>query len=138
MPRTYSKLDWSLISRFGDRKKLGYVSIIINVDNGEVYIVPRDTEHIEVLTKILSMDIEDLREHPELAANLVPSIIEIKDEEVYGILTGFSGSESGYNIRHTVKQLDKGHALALKFVEKGNILQHQEFTHKVIYRYARS
>jgi hypothetical protein len=66
---------------------------------------------------------------------LVSSIIEIKDDEVYGVVTGFSGAESGYGVRHTEEQFKRAHALVLVFVKEGQILLHPEFKDSIVYRY---
>lgn len=142
--KTYRYLTKSIVSRFGDRKAAGFVSIIIDTNSGEIYFVPRDMEHIDFLCKILSVNKIHIQQNPSTALHLIPSIIEIKEENlsgfyrdsVAGVLTGFSGAESGYNIRHKKKDLESAHAIALKFVEDGDIVKNSEFKDQIVYRYA--
>jgi|SRR3989344_6633376 len=134
--RIYNRLTWSLVSRFGDRKEHGYLSLIVNVENDEIYIVPHEKEHIMLVEQLLSVDRNYIRKNSDIASHLVPSIIEIQDSEVKGVLTGFSGLESGFKVRHTEEQLDRAHVLVLAFVENGEIPRHPDFEEHVDLKWA--
>lgn len=90
--KPYPYLDRSIVSRFSDRKKAGYLSVIVNTENGEVY----------------------------------------------GVVTGFSGAESGYGVRHSISDIDKAHEIVRGFVKKGepefklNLINDEK-----VYRYCR-
>jgi len=67
-------------------------------------------EHVDFLYKILGTDKIYIQNNLYIASHLIPSIIEIKVEDennsftenVAGILTGFSGAESGYGVNEEI------------------------------------
>ena len=140
--KIFKRLDWSFVKNFGGRKNQNYTCVIVNVQNKEIYGVPRNMEHIDFLCKLLSMDnIKEGRDYiknnPKCAAHLVPSIIELRDNMVYRVITGVSGAEIGYNVRHTKEQLEQALSLVLIFIENGEIVKHPDFGLQLIDKYAK-
>jgi len=123
------KLTWNTIS--GNRKS-GFISLLINIDNGKMYLVPEiDNSIIEAKT-ILKKKEDFLEKYPQIASNLVPAMIEVKNNKIVGILIGYNGSlEEKYHVKHTKKQLDKAHDLVLLFIYNGDIPLSDPYLDKV-------
>ena len=87
--------------------------------------------------KILSLENKnEIRENPHIASHLMPSTIEIDNEEnITGVITGISGAEMGYGVRHTEEQLETGHAMILKFIIDGELPISPSFKNKKIYKF---
>ena len=131
--QTYNKLTWKLFDEFGDRKATGFLSLIIDVHNGVIYLVPHELEHIEFVSKLLNVDKKELKKNPEMAINLIPSMISVNhDDEASGIITGVSGMELGYWITHIKEEMEIAHLLSHKFVDAGEIPKKQSLDKDVI------
>jgi len=138
--KTVSALTWGLYNNYGGRKKPGYLSVIVDVEHEIIYPVPLDVEHIEFISKnILNVSKEDVTANPLLAEKLIPSIIEIDDisREVRGVLTGISGVEIGFGVRHSMKDLEKAHAMVLDFIANGEIRMADNFNAKISPKYSK-
>lgn len=115
-------LTYKFLELFGDRKRTGLFSIIVNTKNGRVHPVPRYMEHVSFVCKLLRIDKKKLLEKPDIASHLVPSNININDEGfIDGIITGVSGLEIGARVRHTKESLDIAHTIALQYIQNGEI-----------------
>lgn len=132
-------LTWAVVSAHGDRKKPGRVSVIVNAATGAVYPVPRDVEHKDYICSLVHTTPETLRANPSYIAALIPVHIDLDAEHcVVGVLTGLSGFEEVYKVRHAPADLLNAHKRALEFVFRGE-LRHDdslESRAKIDYRYA--
>ena len=127
------KLTKRLMEEFGDRKQEGRLSIITDLNNqGKIYPIPHDQEHIEFCTNLLG-DIRKLKK-------VIPSHIEydkIEGEyEITSILTGESGMEQGYGIRHEKLDITTAHQKILEFIQEGEILISRKLNSKINYDYS--
>ncbi len=121
MVRPITRLTWDLVERFGGRKAEGLFSILINTNSGEIYIVPREIEHIDFACRLLNIERDEFKREPQIASHLIPVHIKINGEGfVEKIVTGISGLEL-YGVRHTKIAVETAHAIAHKFVEKGEV-----------------
>ncbi len=133
-PKSYLYLTWSAISQFGDRKKAGRFSILINANTKDVFAVPRNMEHKDFLCGLLRTTAEALTEQPELITHLIPVHIDLKPDSIE-IITGLSGFEQVYHVRHTRDNLHAAHQRAKAFVAQGEV-EYQTLEEKIDYRYA--
>jgi len=135
--KNYNSLTWAVYNNYGGRKKQGIVAIYVDVNTKNVYPIPIKMEHINFLSQFLGKTEEEIREDPLSASHLVPSVIEIRDPpgEVIGLITGTSGAEMAYGIRHTKKQLEDGHAIALYFIENGELPIADDFKKEIVWRW---
>src|SRR3989344_7340493 len=105
--RNYNFLNWDIVHRFGNRKIHGRLSVLVDTENRQIYVVPRNIEHIEFTRRLLSL--EGYEEVRLRARHLVPSHISILpdlntldlEEKVKGFLTGVCGLEIAYGVKHT-------------------------------------
>ena|SRR3989344_7883138 len=125
--RNYNFLTWDIVNRFGNRKIHGRLSILVDTENKQIYAVPRNIEHVEFTRKLLGL--ENYEEVCLKASHLVPSHISVLpdlttndlEEKVKGFLTGISGLEIAYGVRHTKESLIIAHELTKKFVSDGGL-----------------
>src|SRR3989344_2610091 len=125
--RNYNFLNWDIVHRFGNRKIHGRLSVLVDTEAKQIYVVPRNIEHIEFTRRLLSLgNYEEVRLR---ASHLIPSHISILpdlntpdlEERVKGFLTGISGLEIGYGVRHTKESLLMAHELTKKFINHGSL-----------------
>ncbi len=115
MVRNYDYLSQSIISAYGNRKEPGRVSIFTDLRDNNIYIVPRNEEHIDFVKRIAS---------PSEYEKIVPTHIDLRTaadgiEEVIRVITGESGLEIKGGVKHSYEDLQKAHDLAWQFIDKG-------------------
>jgi len=115
--RSCQYIDAELLEEYSDRKSLGVLSFLVDVENKIIYVVPKDLEHMALAAKLLGLRAKDLKNDPQQAAYLVPSNLEFKSGEIKGIVTGISGLELGLKVKHTEKQLEKAHLLIKNMIQ---------------------
>lgn len=123
--KSYSYITKELLNVYTKRKARDVLSIIVDVKNKKIYAVPVDKEHVEFVAGLLDFGIESLKTDPQTASHLVPVNIGIDDNEVNAVLTGWSGLEAGFKVRHSNKELNDAHEIAWVFinnsVKKGTV-----------------
>ena len=121
--KSYTKLDSNVINQFLGRKKALMLAVVTNIETNEIFPIPCDFEHIDYVHKIVGISKLELVEDISLAKNIIPSIIEFDyDEEfliVKSLVSGVSGLEIGFRLRHRKLDLEKGHKLVLDFIKNG-------------------
>ena len=140
--KTHSYLTEGLRGAYGDRKIPGRLSILVDLrEDPKIYAVPREQEHIDFVKELLGT--EDEQDVREQGALLVPSHIQITPNgwkfchEVTGFLTGVSGLEIAFGVRHPREVLKKAHVCAKQFAETGELPFAEKIAEdKVLYRYA--
>ncbi len=122
-PKVFASLTWATVARFIGRKKAHVLSVICDTENNKIYPVPLEIEHVDWAATILQVTRTEIRQNPSSASHLVPAVIELSPtrEEVVGLLTGTSGLEIGFRVRHTKEQLESAHKMTLRFITKGEI-----------------
>jgi len=141
-PKPYYSLQHRLLSPgagYFPRKKEGQLCVVADTESGLVYPVPIKIEHVDFVSKILGYHIT---ENIESASKIVPSNILLKVagindvvDEVRKVLTGVSGMESGYGLRHDLKQLTIAEDIVLNFIKKGELPLADDFNAKIETRY---
>lgn len=107
------RLTESLFEEYGNRKKVGRLSIVVDTESFVAYAVPIGVEHIDFLRAGFGK--ED--------SKFVPVHIDLNSNyDVEAIITGESGVEQGYGVRHTSEQLDIAHQKALELVANSPFL----------------
>ena len=144
-PKEYPILVSGILSPgagYYPRKKPDQLCIIVDTKSEKIYPVPTAIEHVDFAAKILGYAIQ---ENPEEASNLVPSNIRLKvsgfnhlNDFVEEIVTGTSGMEVGFGLRHSPEQLKKAHEIAKSFVEKGGLPHANNYKERIIMKYAQN
>jgi hypothetical protein len=104
-------LSKKTFERYGDRKKPGLITFLIDVDKESIYPVPKGMEHVGlacILAKTTRFVIET---DPKVVSHLIPSTLEIKEGLLVSVLTGVSGLELGFKVKHKKGDLRKAHRL---------------------------
>ncbi len=136
--KSYDFLTWAAISNYGDRKEPGRFSVVVDLPAGTVYAVPREVEHKDFLCTLLGRTEEEIKQNPSMVKRIVPVHIDLNgQDEVYRIITGLSGFEQIYRVKHSIEDLQAAHQRALKFVEQGEAPCVQTLEAKIDGRYAR-
>ncbi len=140
--KAYQKLTWEIVDNFVGRKKPLYLGLICDTRNSLVYPIPVDVEHVDWAIVILGSgyDRGDVRSDPFLLTHLVPVTIEFNAayDGIKGMLTGVSGMEIGFGVRHTSRQFDIAHALAASFIKNGEIPLDEGFSDKIVKKWLQS
>jgi len=128
--RSYDKLSWAIFNNYGNRKKPGRISIVIDLDEEKIYPVPRKVEHLDFAK-------DKFLEHERI----IPSHIDLEPngcglEKVVGIITGISGLEISGGVRHKKEDLEKAHAISWDFVKNGEIKIGDVKEDEVVYKYS--
>jgi len=142
-PKEISYLRYSLLSPlYFPRKKENQLCLIVDTKEEKIYPVPVKIEHIDFASRIIGYKIT---ENLEDASKIVPSNIIMRvsgmndiSYVVEQIITGVSGMEIGYRLRHSHQQLEKAHELVRKFVDDGEFQKSKNFSEKIIKRYAQT
>lgn len=130
-------LTRAVINRYLGRKKPNYLSVIVDAKTLAVYPVPPDQEHIAFAAALLNIEEDDIKARPSRAQHLIPSLIVIKDFKVAGVVTGVSGMEIGFNVRHKRADLKLAHDRVWEFINKGELpIAEKLEENKIIYEYA--
>ncbi len=126
-------LTQKLIEMYGNRKRKGRLSVVVNTSNSDVYVVPKNKEHINYCLNLVGDDVRKLEK-------IVPSHINYDTVEslyeVISIITGESGMERGYGVRHRHDDLNIAHQRVLDFVHNGKIFVHPNLESRIIYDYS--
>ncbi len=136
-PRIVKRLTWSAVNSFGNRKRPGRLSVIVDMTKkGVVYAVPREIEHKDYLCEILHTTQEHIMGAPGIAARLIPVHIDLPCDTVEGIVVGLSGAEQAYGIRHSNEDLQNSARRAQEFILNGEVPYHEPIHTKIDYRYS--
>ncbi len=137
-PKSYDFLTWAAISNYGNRKERGRFSVVVDVPTGTVYAVPCDVEHKDFLCALLGKTEQDIKQNPACVTRIVPAHIDLNgQDEVYRVLTGISGFEQIYRVKHSIKDLQAAHNRVLEFVKQGEAPCVQTLDAKIDGRYVK-
>lgn len=114
MIKPLEKLTWDVYAAYGNRKKPGRVSILVDVVRNQIFGVPATAEHTKYAPKIIS-------QCKISYDKLVPAHIDTNGAEVIGMSAGYSGLEQKIGVRHSKKDVIKAKELAWQFVREGDI-----------------
>lgn len=133
---SFPVLTWSLFSKYSGRKQAGFINVFVDVNANEIIPIPRDIEHITFVAEILNCDIQEIKENPAKCSHLVPSIIQISGDYVISVVTGVSGLEIAFKVRHKKEHLQIAHSLVWAFIENGEIPIGNLVENTIVERYA--
>lgn len=120
-------LTEEIFEKYGNRKKDKRLSIIVDTKNFIAYAVPKEIEHIEFLRKYFGK--ED--------SKFVPVHLDFNDEfDISAVITGESGVEQGYGIRHTTDELIIAQQKALELISSSIFSASEDCEYKLCYEYA--
>lgn len=123
--KAYTYITKELLDVYTKRKGRDILSIIVDVENDKIYAVPVDKEHVQFVSELLERGLDDLKDNPQSASHLVPVNIGIEDGTITAVVTGYSGLELGFKVRHSNEELRKAHDVAWAFingsVKKGSV-----------------
>jgi len=142
-PKEISYLRYSLLSPlYFPRKKENQLCLIVDTKEEKIYPVPVKIEHIDFASRIIGYKItENLEDASKIVpSNIIMGVSGMNDISyvVEQIITGVSGMEIGYRLRHSHQQLEKAHKLVRKFVDDGEFQKSKNFSEKIIKRYAQT
>src|SRR3989338_4156068 len=109
-PRSFSRLSIILLDPYYfPRKNPNQLCCIVNLRDEKIYPVPVEIEHVDFAGLVLG---ERLQDNPSCADRIIPSNLAINtvDRFVTGIVTGVSGMEIGYNVRHRSGDVGLAHS----------------------------
>ncbi len=136
-PKAFRFLTWGVFNNYIGRKKANLFSVIVDTNDGSIYPVPTDTEHIDWAAQILGCTRDDIRQDPSMASHLIPVVIETSPppEELRRVVIGTCGMEIGYRVRHTAEQLERGRAMVMEFLEGGEVPLAKDLQPEVVKRW---
>jgi len=121
-PKTFEALTWAAVSEFGNRKQAGRVSFVVDITTKRVFAVPREIEHKDFLCALIGRTQEEIRQNPSYALGIVPVHVDLNaQDQVYRIVTGRSGAEAFYHIKHGEEELQAAHDKTVEFVQNGEV-----------------
>ncbi len=139
MVKLITRLTWDIVKNYSDRKEEGLIALIVNTNTGEIHLVPRDIEHVDFVCRLLDINKKELKKDPTIVSHIIPSMVIINQErEVVGVITGVSGLELGWGVRHTREALERVHSIIHKFIENGEVPIGRLERDDIIYKFARN
>lgn len=146
MPKSFPCLKRILLSPYYfPRKRPEQLCCVVDLNkyaknqNEIIYPVPIEIEHIDFVSKLRGNNVRDF---PQIALKIIPSNLLIRNSEmpeyteVCGILTGYSGIEVGFGVRHYINDLNLAHKLMKEFVERGEINFSENIEEKIEDKYS--
>lgn len=109
--QTYEALTDEVIREYGDRKRLGRVSVVVDTLGSAIYVVPRDIEHID----FMALHFPNVNYGP-----FVPFHIDMDNREVADLIPGHTGLEYKLSVVHDGASVAIARVLVLEFIRKGN------------------
>lgn len=125
------KLTPDIVKQFGNRKKPGRVSVVTDMDTLNVFLVPHSMEHIDFITKKLR--ISDCR---RIIPTHIDMILDHEQERVGELITGVSGVEQGYGVRHTREDIDMAHNIVYSAVQRGEFYFARDYKDRKEYEFS--
>ncbi len=107
----YEALTENLIKEYGDRKKSGRLSIVVDTTNNEIYPVPQDAEHIDFMR--IYFPGRDYKP-------LVPFHIDMENGQIVELTHGQTGLELKLGVTHPHSAINSARTLVSEFLRKGN------------------
>lgn len=108
-----------MLVKYGNRKNVGFLSVIYDCNVNAFLPVPGDMEHVELVQKVFSATKKELSEMDIDISFLVPISFEIDPMtfEIKEIIIGIFGLEIGFKVKHTHGQFEAAHQAVLKAVQ---------------------
>ena len=107
----YEALTDEVIKDYGDRKRPGRVSIVVDTLGNVIYVVPKNIEHID----FMALHFPGVDYRP-----FVPFHIDILDGEVADLIPGHTGLEYKLGVEHDGASVAIARGMAFEFIRKGN------------------
>lgn len=133
---SYPALTQPILEAYGGRKQKDFICVFVNVKTNEVIPVPINQEHINFAANILSVRRKDIISNPFLCSHLIPSIIQITNKKIVAVVTGASGLEVGFKVKHKLEDLQKAHTLVWNFINLGDIEVGKIIENRIVERFA--
>lgn len=123
---TTDTIKWEDFGRFGGRKHYGRLSLMADATDGSMYLMPPNMEHI-AYASLLSPKKDP---KPEDFGRYIPVHVFVEDVGerivdkkrcVVGLMTGESGMEQGFGVRHTMEDMNWAHEKTLEMIVGGEI-----------------
>jgi RHS repeat-associated protein len=105
---------------------------LVDVKTGDVRLLSKGEEHIDVAAEMLGVGREALEKNPEIANNIVGASVFFKEGTVRGVQVGGSGLTLGARVPYSPKTIDRANEIMSEFVYGGEIPT-KLTTHQVIY-----
>src|SRR5574342_489780 len=122
------RLSPGLIERFIDRKYPGRIDVVVDLENGQYYLVPSEIEHKDFIPTV---------PHTRDSA-MIPFYLRLeKDDGRYHIrelVLGASSFEATFNIKHSYKDLAKARQLAWQLIINSPVLSNDKIERDEILR----
>lgn len=117
-----------LIENFIDRKYPGRIDVVVDIDNEQYYLVPKELEHKDFIPTIPH----------QLDKSMIPFYLRLeKDEGRYHIkelVLGASSFEATFNVKHSYKDLAKARQLAWRLIINSPVLSNDRIERDEILR----
>ena len=109
--QTYEALTDEVIRDYGDRKRPGRVSVVVDTLGNAIYIVPRNIEHIDFMA--LHFPGRDY-------SLFVPFHIDMVNGEVADLIPEHTGLEYKLGVKHDGASIAVARVMTFEFIRKGN------------------
>lgn len=130
----YKKLTNFLIFKYCGRKQPGRISLIIDINKQEIYLIPKEREHIDFIRELLGKEITQ-----ENAAQFISSNIDLEKNNLHyrikRILTSYSGLEKRFGIKHNKEDIDLAHILVNNFIRNSEFEINENTINSISYGY---
>lgn len=109
--QAYEALTDEVVREYGDRKKPGRVSLVVDTLTSDIYLVPKNVEHIDFMKGNFSNRDYGL---------FVPFHLDMDNEDVVKLTPGESGLEYKLGVEHDNASIAIARVLVFEFIRKGD------------------
>jgi len=131
MTETCQKLDSGTYNKYGNRKRNGRISLLVDTETETIYLVPKEEEHIDFAKRIAEPE-----HYPKLVPVHVDTEMQDAEPRIVGVITGVCGLEIKLEVRHDAKDLEKAHDIAWKLINISEIHTGKIREDRIVMRYA--
>ena len=119
-------IQWEQFGKYGGRKHEGRLSLLADAVEEKFYLMPLNMEHIAYATLLSpapNPGPQDLQRYIPVHIFVEDIGEKIADTQrcVVGLMTGESGMEQGFGVRHTMKDMQWARTKTLEMIAQGEI-----------------
>ncbi len=132
----FKVLRFSVIKDYLDKKDGGHLFLFYNANNRKVTLIPKRLNHVDLVSRLLDVDLIDITNSSIDVSYLVPVTLSINENKYESALVGVSSMEMGYGVRHKKEDLINAGNATDALLQRGPLEMKENFQNVVSMEYA--
>ena len=134
--RYFTRLDYSIINKYIDRKHSGMITFFYNTKIKKFIPIPKNLEHAQLVAKLLGVDMDSIAKRDVDASYFIPVVLVIVNNEYQSMIIGSSSLEMALNVRHKKEDLINTENATLVLLERSPLKIKEDFQKLIVMKYA--